>query len=177
MARSGCVSAKGSDLDVCLLKSCRFKAAVMLYHFSLIQYLPIRPALLRNFAMRRVIHTDLAPAAIGTYSQAIQINNTVYLSGQIGLDPVTMQLVEGIEAQIRRVFDNLKAVVEAAGGTLADMAKLNIFMLDLSHFQLVNQIMAEYFTDALPARAALGVASLPRGALVEMDGVLELPSA
>jgi reactive intermediate/imine deaminase len=127
--------------------------------------------------MRRVIHTPLAPAAIGTYSQAIQVNNTVYLSGQIGLDPETMQLVEGIEAQIRRVFENLLAVCEAAGGSLADIAKLNIFMIDLGNFQLVNQIMAEYFTDALPARAALGIASLPRGALIEMDGVLELPAA
>jgi len=123
---------------------------------------------------RTVIHTELAPAAIGTYSQAIRVGNTVYLSGQIGLDPYSMELVDGIEAQIRRVFDNLKAVCEAAGGSLADIAKLNIFLIDLGNFQLVNQIMGEYFAQPYPARAALGVASLPRGALVEMDGVVEL---
>lgn len=121
---------------------------------------------------RQVIHTENAPAAIGTYSQAILVGNTLYLSGQIGLDPYSMELVEGIEAQIRRVFDNLKAVCEAAGGTLADIAKLNIFLTDLSNFQLVNQIMGEYFAQPYPARAALGVASLPKGALVEMDGVV-----
>ncbi len=124
--------------------------------------------------MRRVIHTANAPAAIGTYSQAIQTGNTVYLSGQIGLDPQSMQLVDGIEAQIRRVFDNVKAVCEAADGSLADIAKINIFLIDLANFQLVNQIMGEYFTEPYPARAALGVASLPRGALVEMDGVMVL---
>lgn len=124
--------------------------------------------------MRRVIHTTNAPAAIGTYSQAIQTGNTVYLSGQIGLEPKSMQLVEGIEAQIRQVFDNVKAVCEAADGSLADIAKINIFLIDLSNFQLVNQIMGEYFAEPYPARAALGVASLPRGALVEMDGVLVL---
>lgn len=124
--------------------------------------------------MRRVIHTPHAPAAIGTYSQAIQTGNTVYLSGQIGLDPNTMQLVDGIEAQIRRVFDNVKAVCEAADGSLADIAKINIFLIDLANFQLVNQIMGEYFAEPYPARAALGVASLPRGALVEMDGVMVL---
>lgn len=121
---------------------------------------------------RQVIHTENAPAAIGTYSQAILVGNTLYLSGQIGLDPYSMELVEGIEAQIRRVFDNLKAVCEAAGGTLADIAKLNIFLTDLSNFQLVNQIMGEYFAQPYPARAALGVASLPKNALVEMDGIL-----
>ena len=121
---------------------------------------------------RQVIHTENAPAAIGTYSQAILVGNTVYLSGQIGLDPYSMELVEGIEAQIRRVFDNLKAVCEAAGGTLADIAKLNIYLTDLSNFQLVNQIMGEYFAQPYPARAALGVTSLPKGALVEMDGVV-----
>ncbi len=125
--------------------------------------------------MRRVIHTTNAPAAIGTYSQAIQTGNSVYLSGQIGLDPQTMQLVDGIEGQIRRVFDNVKAVCEAADGSLADIAKLNIFMTDLGNFQLVNQIMGEYFTEPYPARAALGITSLPRGALVEMDGVMVLP--
>ncbi|POV77124.1 reactive intermediate/imine deaminase [Acinetobacter sp. ABNIH27] len=121
---------------------------------------------------RQVIHTENAPAAIGTYSQAILVGNTLYLSGQIGLDPYSMELVDGIEAQIRRVFDNLKAVCEAAGGTLADIAKLNIFLSDLSNFQLVNQIMGEYFAQPYPARAALGVASLPKGALVEMDGIV-----
>ncbi len=121
---------------------------------------------------RQVIYTENAPAAIGTYSQAILVGNTLYLSGQIGLDPYSMELVEGIEAQIRRVFDNLKAVCEAAGGTLADIAKLNIFLTDLSNFQLVNQIMGEYFAQPYPARAALGVASLPKNALVEMDGIV-----
>ena len=121
---------------------------------------------------RQVIHTENAPAAIGTYSQASLVGNTLYLSGQIGLDPYSMELVEGIEAQIRRVFDNLKAVCEAAGGTLADIAKLNIFLTDLSNFQLVNQIMGEYFAQPYPARAALGVASLPKNALVEMDGIV-----
>ena len=121
---------------------------------------------------RQVIHTENAPAAIGTYSQAILVGNTLYLSGQIGLDPYSMELVEGIDAQIRRVFDNLKAVCEAAGGTLADIAKLNIFLTDLSNFQLVNQIMGEYFAQPYPARAALGVASLPKNALVEMDGIV-----
>ena len=121
---------------------------------------------------RQVIHTENAPAAIGTYSQAILVGETLYLSGLIGLDPYSMELVEGIEAQIRRVFDNLKAVCEAAGGSLADIAKLNIFLTDLSNFQLVNQIMGEYFAQPYPARAALGVASLPKGALVEMDGVV-----
>ena len=120
----------------------------------------------------QVIHTENAPAAIGTYSQAILVGDTLYLSGQIGLDPYSMELVEGIEAQIRRVFDNLKAVCEAAGGSLADIAKLNIFLTDLSHFQLVNQIMGEYFAQPYPARAALGVASLPKDALVEMDGIV-----
>lgn len=125
---------------------------------------------------RTVIHSEQAPAAIGTYSQAIKIDNVVYLSGQIGLDPYSMELVEGIEAQIRRVFDNLKAVCDAAGGSLADIAKLNIFLTDLGNFQLVNQIMGEYFTQPYPARAALGVASLPRNALVEMDGILVINS-
>jgi len=121
---------------------------------------------------RQVIHTENAPAAIGTYSQAILVGETLYLSGQIGLDPYNMELVDGIEAQVRRVFDNLKAVCEAAGGTLADIAKLNIYLTDLSHFQLVNQIMGEYFAQPYPARAALGVASLPKGALVEIDGIV-----
>ena len=121
---------------------------------------------------RQVIHTENAPAAIGTSSQAILVDNTLYLSGQIGLDPYSMEMVEGIEAQIRRVFDNLKAVCEAAGGSLADIAKLNIFLTDLANFQLVNQIMGEYFAQPYPARAAIGVAALPKNALVEMDGVV-----
>ena len=124
---------------------------------------------------KEIIQTKKAPEAIGTYSQAVKIANTIYLSGQIALDPQSMQLVEGIEAQIRRVFDNLKAVCEAAGGSLADIAKLNIFLTDLSNFQLVNQIMGEYFAQPYPARAALGVASLPKGALVEMDGIVIIP--
>lgn len=121
---------------------------------------------------KQIIQTQGAPAAIGTYSQAVKVGNTVYLSGQIGLDPASMQLVEGIEAQVHRVFTNLKAVAEAAGGNLGDVVKLNIFLTDLSHFTLVNTIMAEYFSQPYPARAAVGVASLPRGALVEADGVM-----
>ena len=123
---------------------------------------------------RSIISTDLAPAAIGTYSQADKVGNTVYLSGQIALDPQTMQLKDGIEAQIIQVFDNLKAVCEASGGSLQDIAKINIFLIDLANFALVNEIMARYFTQPYPARAAVGVASLPRGAQVEMDGVLVL---
>jgi reactive intermediate/imine deaminase len=123
---------------------------------------------------RQIISTEGAPKAIGTYSQAVRVGDTVYLSGQIGLDPVSMQLVEGIEPQVRRVFDNLSAVAAASGGTLADIAKLNIFLTDLSHFALVNSIMAEYFKEPYPARAAVGVASLPRGALVEADAVMAL---
>jgi reactive intermediate/imine deaminase len=125
---------------------------------------------------RQIISTDGAPKAIGTYSQAVKVGDTVYLSGQIGLDPATMDLVEGIEAQVRRVFDNLSAVTEAAGGSLADIVKLNIFLTDLGHFALVNSIMAEYFKEPYPARAAVGVASLPRGALVEADAVMVLGS-
>ena len=123
---------------------------------------------------RAIISTDKAPAAIGTYSQAVKVGNTVYLSGQIALDPVSMTLREGIEAQVVQVFDNLQAVCTAAGGSLQDIAKLNIFLTDLAHFALVNETMAKYFTAPYPARAAVGVASLPRGALVEMDGVMEL---
>ena len=124
---------------------------------------------------RKVIQTDRAPQAIGTYSQAVQVGDTVYLSGQIPLDPDTMELVEGnMEGQIRRVFDNLTAVAQAAGGSLADIAKLNIFLTDLQHFPLVNQVMAEYFDAPYPARAAVGVAQLPKGANVEMDAVLVL---
>jgi reactive intermediate/imine deaminase len=124
---------------------------------------------------REIIRTSRAPAAIGTYSQAVRAGNTVYLSGQIPLVPETMELVGGdMDAQIRRVFDNLAAVAEAAGGSLADVAKLNVFLPDLGHFALVNQIMAEYFSEPYPARAAVGVAALPKGAQVEMDAVLEL---
>jgi reactive intermediate/imine deaminase len=123
---------------------------------------------------KTIIATPNAPQAIGTYSQAVTIGGTVYLSGQIGLDPATMQMVDGIEAQIHQVFKNLRAVSEAAGGGLADMAKLNIFLTDLGHFAMVNEIMAQYFSQPYPARAAVGVASLPRGALVEADGVLSL---
>lgn len=124
---------------------------------------------------RSVINTDRAPAAIGTYSQAIKAGATVYLSGQIPLDPATMELVGGdMEAQIRRVFDNLSAVCEAAGGGLRDIVKLNIFLTDLSHFALVNEIMAEYFQQPYPARAAIGVAALPKGAGVEMDGIMDI---
>jgi len=125
---------------------------------------------------RQIISTEGAPKAIGTYSQAVKVGDTVYLSGQIGLDPATMEMVEGIEAQVRRVFDNLTAVAAASGGSLADIVKLNIFLTDLGHFALVNAIMAEYFSEPYPARAAVGVASLPRGALVEADGVLVLGS-
>lgn len=124
---------------------------------------------------RRVIHTERAPAAIGTYSQAVRVDRTVYLSGQISLVPETMELVSGdMEVQVRRVFDNLKAVAEAAGGGLADIAKLNIYLTDLGHFPLVNQVMAEYFEQPYPARAAVGVAALPKGAQVEMDAIMEL---
>jgi len=118
------------------------------------------------------ISTESAPAAIGTYSQAVRAGNTVYLSGQIGLDPANGQLVEGIEAQINRVFENLRAVAEAAGGSLADVVKLNVYLTDLAHFVRVNEIMAEYFAQPYPARAAVGVAALPRGALIEADAVL-----
>jgi reactive intermediate/imine deaminase len=125
-------------------------------------------------ANKQIIQTEGAPQAIGTYSQAVKVGSTVYLSGQIGLDPVSMQLVDGIENQVHRVFQNLKAVAEASGGSLADIVKLNVFLTDLSHFALVNTIMAEYFSQPYPARAAVGVASLPKGALVEADGVIAL---
>ena len=123
---------------------------------------------------RSIVSTPAAPAAIGTYSQAVRAGDTVYLSGQIGLDPESMQLVEGFEAQAERVFDNLKAVAEASGGTLANTVKLNIYLVDLSNFAKVNEIMARYFEQPYPARAALGVKELPRGALVEADAVLVL---
>ena len=124
---------------------------------------------------REIIQTNKAPQAIGTYSQAIKCNNTVYLSGQIPLIPETMELVtSSIEAEICQVFDNLQAVAEAAGGTLQDIAKLNIFLIDLGNFALVNEIMARYLKQPYPARAAVGVASLPKGANVEMDAIMEL---
>jgi len=126
---------------------------------------------------RTPIQTDQAPQAIGTYSQAVRSGSTVYLSGQIPLVPETMELVEGsMEAQIRRVFDNLAAVAAAAGGTLADIVKLNIFLTDLGHFALVNQVMADYFQQPYPARAAVGVAALPKDAQVEMDAIMVLHS-
>ena len=123
--------------------------------------------------MKKIISTDKAPRAIGTYSQAVKVGDTVYLSGQIPLVPETMELLTGtVEDQIHRVFKNLAAVAEAAGGSLQDMVKLNVFLTDLSHFPTVNQVMAQYFAEPYPARAAIGVASLPRGAAVEMDGVM-----
>jgi reactive intermediate/imine deaminase len=123
----------------------------------------------------QIINTDKAPQAIGTYSQAVRVGETVYLSGQIPLVPETMALLEGdTEAQIRRVFDNLQAVAEAAGGSMADLVKLNVFLTDLGNFPLVNQVMADYFREPYPARAALGVSALPKGAAVEMDGVMVL---
>lgn len=122
--------------------------------------------------LRQIISTPNAPAAIGTYSQAVKIGNTVYLSGQIGLDPATMQLVEGIDAQIVRVFENLQAVAEAAGATLDAAVKVNIYLTDLAHFAKVNETMAKYFNQPYPARAAVGVKELPRGALIEADAVL-----
>jgi reactive intermediate/imine deaminase len=123
---------------------------------------------------KTIIQTPEAPAAIGTYSQAVRVENTVYLSGQIGLDPATMQMVEGIDAQIHQVFKNLQAVTIAAGGSLNDIVKINIFLTDLANFSRVNEIMATYFQQPYPARAAVGVASLPRNALVEADGVMFL---
>ncbi len=124
---------------------------------------------------RQIISTTHAPKAIGTYSQAVKVGATVYLSGQIPLVPETMELVQGdMGAQIRCVFDNLKAVAEAGGGTLGDVVKLNVFLVDLGHFPLINQVMAEYFQEPYPARAAVGVAALPKGAAVEMDAVMVL---
>jgi len=123
---------------------------------------------------RTIISTENAPAAIGTYSQAVRAGQTVYVSGQIGLDPKSGQMVQGIEAQIHRVFGNLKAVAEAAGGSLADAVKLTVYLTDLAHFAKVNEIMATYFAQPYPARAAVGVVALPRGALVEADAILVL---
>jgi reactive intermediate/imine deaminase len=124
---------------------------------------------------KSIIKTDQAPEAIGTYSQAVRVDNTVYLSGQIPLVPQTMELVSGdIEAEIRRVFENLLAVAHAANGSLADVVKLNVFLTDLAHFPSVNQVMAEFFEEPYPARAAIGVAALPKGARVEMDAIMVL---
>lgn len=124
--------------------------------------------------MKQPIHSAAAPQAIGTYSQAVRCGDTVYLSGQIGLDPATMQLVEGADAQIHRVFQNLRAVAIEAGGSLDNAASLTVYLIDLSHFARVNEIMATYCGRPYPARAAVGVASLPRGALIEIDAILYL---
>ncbi|HET7832278.1 MAG TPA: RidA family protein [Gallionella sp.] len=121
---------------------------------------------------KQIIQTPDAPSAIGTYSQAVRVGDTVYLSGQIGLDPTTMQMEEGVDAQIHRVFQNLRAVASAADSSFDDLVKLNVYLTDLANFAKVNEIMASYFRPPYPARAAVGVAALPRGALVEMDGVL-----
>lgn len=123
---------------------------------------------------KTVIHSNNAPAAIGPYSQAIKAGNTVYMSGQIPLDPKTMELVEGFEAQTVQVFENLKAVAEAAGGSLKDIVKLNIFLTDLGNFSVVNEVMSRYFEQPYPARAAIGIAALPKAAQVEMDAVMVL---
>ena len=124
---------------------------------------------------REIIHTDRAPQAIGTYSQAVKVGDVVYMSGQIPLVPETMEVVEGdFTVQVRRVFDNLSAVAEAAGGSLQDIVKLNIFLTDLNYFGTVNEIMADYFQQPYPARAAIGVASLPKGVPVEMDAVMHI---
>ena len=125
---------------------------------------------------KHIIHTHLAPQAIGTYSQAVKVNHTVYLSGQIPLVPATMTMVDGdINAQITQVFENLQAVANAAGGDLNDIVKLNVFLTDLAHFPIVNEIMGNYFDEPYPARAAIGVAALPKDAGVEMDGIMDLP--
>ena len=123
---------------------------------------------------KTIISTENAPAAIGTYSQAVRVENTVYLSGQIPLNPTTMEMVEGFEQQTVQVFENLKAVAEAAGGSLSDIVKLNIFLTDLGNFTALNEVMGRYFNAPYPARAAVGVASLPRNSCVEMDAVLYL---
>jgi reactive intermediate/imine deaminase len=125
---------------------------------------------------RQTIHTDLAPAAIGTYSQAVRAGHTLYISGQIPLDPATGKLVSGdIDAEIRRCFENLQAIAIAAGGSLDDAVKLSVFLVDLAHFPRVNEIMATYFTQPYPARAAVGVTALPKGARVEVECILQLP--
>lgn len=124
---------------------------------------------------KQIISTDNAPAAIGTYSQAVRVGNTIWVSGQIPLDPATKEMIAGgIEAQTRRVFDNLKAIVAAAGATFDDVVKANVYLVDLSHFAVVNKVMAEYFSEPYPARAAVGVAALPRGAQVEVECIVAL---
>ncbi len=128
-----------------------------------------------NVSNKKALHSDAAPAAIGTYSQAVQAGNTVWLSGQIPLDPTTMEVAaDDIEGQTRQVFDNLKAVALAAGGDLTDMVKLNISMTDLAHFAKVNAVMAEYFDQPYPARACVGVASLPRDVMIEIEAIMVL---
>ena len=127
--------------------------------------------------MKSIISTDNAPSAIGTYSQAVKVKNTVYLSGQIPLIPETMEVIEGdFEAQAQQVFKNLVSVCEAAGGSINDMVKVNIFMTDLANFATVNEVMSQYFTEPYPARAAIGVAQLPKGVDIEIDGIMELPN-
>jgi reactive intermediate/imine deaminase len=124
---------------------------------------------------KQIISTPNAPAAIGTYSQAVRVGNTIWVSGQVALDPGTKELVAGgIEAQVRQVFENLKAIVGAAGATFDDVVKATVFLIDLSHFGLVNKVMAEYFREPYPARAAVGVSALPRGALVEVECIVAL---
>ncbi len=123
---------------------------------------------------KQIIHSEAAPKAIGPYSQAVRCGNTVYLAGQIGLDPATMELMPGLDAQARRVFENLRAVAQAAGGDLRDIVRLTIYLIDLGDFGRINEIMAACFTAPYPARATLGVASLPRGALVEVDAIMHL---
>lgn len=127
--------------------------------------------------MKTIVNTDQAPSAIGTYSQAVKVKNTVYLSGQIPLIPETMEVVEGdFAAQAQQVFKNLVSVCEAAGGSINDMVKVNIFMTDLANFATVNEIMSQYFTEPYPARAAIGVAQLPKNVDIEIDGIMELPN-
>ena len=123
---------------------------------------------------RKTVSTANAPSAIGTYSQAVNVNGTVYLSGQIPLDPTTMEIVEGTREQVDRVFRNLRAVVEAAGGDFSRIVKLNVYLTDLADFPLVNEVMGEYFSEPYPARAAVGVAALPKGAAVEIEGIMVL---
>ena len=124
--------------------------------------------------MKQVVHTDAAPKAIGPYSQAVRCGNTVYLAGQLGLDPATMEMLPGIDQQIKRVFENLKAVAAAAGGSLDDAAKVTVYLTDLGNFARVNEVMATFFNAPYPARVAIGVSSLPRGGLVEVDAILHL---
>ena len=123
---------------------------------------------------KTIISSPKAPAAIGTYSQAVKVGETVYLAGQIGLDPETMKMVDGIDAQIERVFENILAVVSETGGTVDEIVKVNVYLTDLGNFAKFNEIMARYFTGPYPARVVVGVAALPRGALVEVDAIMDL---